>query len=355
MNRRGDKSRLLIVHSCEETRTFLRRRFTRLGYDVLEAGAHRDALALAGVDGLELILLDLRTRGETGRDGLDLLRSVRARVSADLPILALAEESPADQAVEALALGADDILMGPLSFDLTRTRVAMLTRGGPPARAASGELQDRLDSLEEAARRTEAVAAGLEHLGHEPTAPINSLLGAARVLTRICATPALKRTIARIDAAADALDVVMVRALGGPDRRRRETKAKLDLLLACGPGDRAALDQLAQGGQVDVAVTHARKGWDLLAALDARFFDLIVVDLAVDGALHAISAVRRSERENGARRTPVVALGAAGDGANAAMAAGADLFAIKPVSAESLMSALSGALVREADDVRAAA
>ncbi|HEV2533555.1 response regulator, partial [Phenylobacterium sp.] len=314
MTKAAVPSRLLIVHADDDARTFVRRRFTGLGYEVVEAAEHARALSLLDTNRFDLALVDLQTPGPDGEGGLDLLRQIRQRrAAAELPILAIAAEGAGEDAVEALTLGADDCLLRPLHIDLAHARSEMLIRrrsGSPAPQSAKGELQGRLAALEEAADRTQAVAANLEELGHDVASPINGLLGAAVVLTSICQTPDTKRAIERIEAAAEALDIVMVRALGRADRRSRAPKAKIRVLLADDAADsRFAMRELLHASEVEVEVIEASGGLEAALITDTMFFDLIAVNLASPQAIAGIRAIRRAERQTKTRRTPMLAFG----------------------------------------------
>jgi CheY-like chemotaxis protein len=90
-------------------------------------------------------------------------------------------------------------------------------------------------------------------------------------------------------------------------------------------------------------------------ATDTMFFDLIVVTLAGPEEIAGIQAIRRAERENRTRRTPMLALGTKADSAAQALNAGADLFMHQPVTPERLLGVLADALTRQSEDVRAVA
>lgn len=352
-------SRMLVVLPDDDARTFMRRRLAVLGYEVVEAADGAKALSLIDADRFDLALLDLQTGDRDGEGGLDLLRQMRERRSAaDLPILAIAREGGSEDVVEALALGADDCLQRPLHIDVAHARSEMLIRrrdGQPATRSAKGELLGRLAALEEAAVRTEAVSANLEELGHDVTSPINGLLGAASVLTAVCQTADLKPVIARIETAAAALDMVMVRALGRADRRNRAPKAKIRVLLADDDIDtRSAVRDLLHASEIEVELVEASGGLEAALLTDTSFFDLIVLNLAAPRAIAGIHAIRRTERKTKTRRTPVLAFGTEADRADKTYEAGADLFMRQPINAERLLSALAEALARQSEDVSAA-
>jgi DNA-binding response OmpR family regulator len=347
-------TRLLVVHSDLDARTFLRRRFSRLGHRVVEASNHAEALSLIAKAPLDLVFLDLATRGQNGETGFDLLRRMRERrTAAELPILALAGEAAAEEVVEALAAGADDCLMRPLYFDVAQSRAEMLIgRSGDTSYA----LQAHLEQLQEAAGRTEAVSAVVAELGRDVCASFNGLLGAASALTRICQTPELKPAIDTIEEASAALDLLVVRALGRPDRRVRTPKAKLHVLVADDDaGSRLAVRELLNATEVEVVCVEVSAGLDATTAMDSMFFDLIMMSQAAPEAIAGVRAVRRSERQNKVRRTPILVYGAEERNAGQAIQAGADLYVRMPLTAERVLTALAEALVRESEDVRAVA
>jgi len=353
-------SRVLIVLADDEARTFMRRRLAGFGYEVVEAAGRTKALSLIDSHGFDLALLDLESPEGGGEGGLDLLRQVRERRSADeLPILAIAPEGAAEDVVAALALGADDCLQRPLHIDVAHARSEMLIRrrdGQPASRTQKGQLLGSLAALEEAAVRTDAVSANLEELGHEATSPINGLLGAASVLTAVCQTPNLKRAIERIETAATALDVVMVRALGRADRRSRAPKSKIRVLLADDATDtRLAVRDLLHASEIEVELIEASGGLEAALLTDTTFFDLIVLNLAAPQAIAGIQAIRRAERNNKTRRTPILGIGTQAHRADKTLEAGADLYMREPISAERLLSALAEALARQSADVSAPA
>jgi DNA-binding response OmpR family regulator len=363
MTKTAVASRVLVVHADDEARTFIRRRLAGFGYDVVEAAGGAKALALIEAHPFDLVLLDLQTPSPEaeagGEGGLDLLRQMRRRRSAaELPILAIAPEGAAEDVVAALALGADDCLQRPLQIDVAQARSEMLIRrreGQTAAgRSAKGELLDRLADLEEAAVRTEAVGANLQALGHDVTSPINGLLGATSVITTVCRTANLQRAIERIEVAAAALDMVMVRALGRADRRNRAPKAKIRVLLADKDTDsRCAVRDLLHACEIEVELIEAAGGLEAALLTDTSFFDLIVMNLAAPRAIAGIQAIRRSERKTKTRRTPILAFGTEAHRADKTFEAGADLHMYEPITAERLLSALAEALARQSAEVAA--
>src|SRR3712207_5184850 len=115
MTMSAPRTRLLVVHPDDADRTFLRRRLARLGYEVVEAADHAQALWLVAHDDFGVAIVDLQTRGAGGEEGLDLVRGLReSGYAGDMPILAIGESGATEDAAEALALGADDCLLRPV-------------------------------------------------------------------------------------------------------------------------------------------------------------------------------------------------------------------------------------------------
>src|SRR4051794_35904404 len=100
--------RLLLVCDDEADRILLRRRFTRIGYEVMEASDAARALSLIGMIPFDLAMIDCRTEA---MDGFELLRQMReVRNRTELPILMVTDAAADEEAVEALELGANDCI-----------------------------------------------------------------------------------------------------------------------------------------------------------------------------------------------------------------------------------------------------
>jgi two-component system KDP operon response regulator KdpE len=132
---------------------------TNLGrhdFQVETASSGHDALeALARVHP-DLILLDL---GLPDMDGLDVIRTIRQRMST--PIVVLSARDAERDKVAALDLGADDYLTKPFGVNelLARVRVALRHAAGP---ATGTEPVIRLGELEVNLERRRLVAYGVE-------------------------------------------------------------------------------------------------------------------------------------------------------------------------------------------------
>jgi len=118
-------ARILLVDdevSIQRTVTPLLR---SLGYEVVVAGTGRDALAAAGIEPPDLVVLDL---GLPDIDGVEVCRRIRARW--DMPIVVLSARGTEKDKVTALDEGADDYVTKPFGSGefLARVRAALRRR-----------------------------------------------------------------------------------------------------------------------------------------------------------------------------------------------------------------------------------
>lgn len=98
------------------------------GYSVTVVTTGDEALAAAGPDAFDLILLDVML---PGRDGFDVCRDLRRR-GLRTPIIMLTARAHEAEKVMGLELGADDYVTKPFSARELRARVkAALRRGAP--------------------------------------------------------------------------------------------------------------------------------------------------------------------------------------------------------------------------------
>ena len=118
--------RVLVIEDDTRLAGILERALVDEGYkvDVMYDGVAGDQRLQAG--GVDLAILDL---GLPGRDGLELLRSLRATGST-LPVLVLTGRDAVEQRVQGLDAGADDYLVKPFALDELLARVRSLMRRG---------------------------------------------------------------------------------------------------------------------------------------------------------------------------------------------------------------------------------
>ena len=111
--------RILLVEDDEHLADGLAFNLRNSGYDVSLAGSGEDALALAGTDGFDLILLDLML---PGIDGLEVARQLR-RTGNNCPILMLTARTRSEDAIAGLNAGADDYITKPFDLDEVLARI----------------------------------------------------------------------------------------------------------------------------------------------------------------------------------------------------------------------------------------
>lgn len=353
MAKPGSPVRLLLVCDDDAERTQLRRRFTRIGYEVMETAEPAKALSLVGMIPFDLAILDLATPEAQAFEVLEQMRESRSRT--ELPILMVADRPGGEDSVEALALGANDCISRPVDIELAYARAEMLLRRRrePDDNHA---LEINLLKLQEAVVRAENTAAMLSHLGHEVRMPLAGVLRASGVLTRICVTPELKRVVDLVEASAGALETLLIQALEHEDRRSRTPREVIRVLLA----DDDAGSRFTIRGMLDASVTpidlaEVSTGLQAALAAEASVFDLIVVNIATAESIAGIRAIRRIERQSRSRRTPILAVAPDLAAQMTAHEAGADLCMGRPVSAKTLLTALAGAISRESEDLSAVA
>ncbi len=128
--------RILIVDDEPHIRTFLRAYLEADGFDVVEAGTGRQAVAeiRAQNAGLAMVLLDI---GLPDLDGIEVLRRIRA--SGDLPVILVTARAEEVDKLIGLAVGADDYVVKPFGPREVVARVKAVLRraSGAPSTASS--------------------------------------------------------------------------------------------------------------------------------------------------------------------------------------------------------------------------
>jgi two-component system KDP operon response regulator KdpE len=128
-------ARILLVDdevSLQRTMTPLLR---SRGYEVVTVGTGQDALAAAGIEPPDLVVLDL---GLPDMDGIEVCRRIRARWT--MPIIVLSARGAERDKVGALDEGADDYVTKPFGSEELLARVrAALRRNSASDQPASGQ------------------------------------------------------------------------------------------------------------------------------------------------------------------------------------------------------------------------
>ena len=112
---------LLVVDDNEANRDALSRRLRLRGFTVHVAVSGAEALTLAEMLPLDLVLLDVEM---PGIGGLDVLSQLRARSSdSELPVIMVTARSEGADIVEAFRLGANDYVTKPVDFPVALARI----------------------------------------------------------------------------------------------------------------------------------------------------------------------------------------------------------------------------------------
>ena len=109
--------RILIADDSTAIRDVLREALTDDGYDVSEAASGDEVVAAFNggeAPRPDLTLMDIRM---PGKDGLEVLRTLRVARDAELPIIVMTAFGSASTAIEAMKLGAFDYIAKPFELD----------------------------------------------------------------------------------------------------------------------------------------------------------------------------------------------------------------------------------------------
>ncbi|MCR5878526.1 response regulator [Phenylobacterium sp. J367] len=357
--------RLLVVDDTEDNRIILNRRFTRLGYEVLEAVDGLSALNLIAREPFDVILLDIMM---PGIDGLEVLRRIREEHTENqLPVIMVTAKSASEDVVEALLMGANDYITKPVDMEVAAARVEMQLRrkrAEDHSRAAYRELEQTLTGLQESIEQAQNKSAAMTDLGPEVRAPLDGLLGAAQVLTKVCDTPDLKKMITVIEGAAQSLDRLVAEATtdapAAPAKTRKKApvtpSGRIRVLSAdADPARRHGVRMVFAETDVEIELSEAHSGAEAAQLASGQVFDLILMNVEMGDGLNGVRVIRRNEDEAGLRRAPILAVSRDGGAAAQAIAAGADLHMPMPITAAGLLTALARALSRESEDLSAVA
>ncbi len=130
--------RVLVAEDKPRMSRLLQRTLESEGYSVALAFDGEEALNIGIAGGLDVIVLDVML---PGRDGFDVIRSLRAAKSMVPTIMVTARDAMSD-IVRGLDLGADDYLTKPFALGVLLARIRALSRRGPAAYPADLQFQD---------------------------------------------------------------------------------------------------------------------------------------------------------------------------------------------------------------------
>ena len=124
MVRKGETKTVLIIEDEAEVRNFASRVLELEGYHVLQAEDGDEGLRLVRRGGISLVLLDLKLPGDDGWVVLEQLKKEPELSSIAVVVFTASVAEP--QRARALAMGAADYLVKPLSAASLRKSVARI-------------------------------------------------------------------------------------------------------------------------------------------------------------------------------------------------------------------------------------
>jgi len=125
-------SRILIAEDEARIASFVEKGLRAAGFAVTVTADGRDALAQAQTGQFDLMILDV---GLPGRDGFDILQTLRSEANPIAVIMLTARDSAADT-LHGLEGGADDYMSKPFRFDELLARVRLRLKDAQPGPAA---------------------------------------------------------------------------------------------------------------------------------------------------------------------------------------------------------------------------
>ncbi|HET9554744.1 MAG TPA: response regulator [Anaeromyxobacteraceae bacterium] len=197
--------RILIVEDEPKVAQALAEGLAAEGFEPRVAPTGEDGFFLAAGEPFDLLLLDLML---PGRDGLEILRALRAR-GVGTPVLVLTARDTVEDRVRGLDVGADDYLVKPFAFPELLARVRALLRRGRAEPATTLAHADLL--LDLTTRRVTRAGQAIDLTGKELAVLEYLLRHEGRVVTREMLARDVWQVTARATPLDNVIDVTMAR------------------------------------------------------------------------------------------------------------------------------------------------
>ena len=136
--------RLLIVEDDKKTSAALKTGLANEGFSVAVAATGEEGFFLLNSEKFDLVVLDWML---PGRDGVEILKTLRAR-GTGTPVLLLTARDAVEDRVLGLESGADDYMVKPFAFAELVARIKTLLRRMTPAEPLKKAFADLVVNLE---------------------------------------------------------------------------------------------------------------------------------------------------------------------------------------------------------------
>lgn len=120
--------RILLVEDNDDNREMLSRRLARRGYEVLEATDGEQAIAMAGNQSPDVVLMDISL---PVLDGLEATQRLKASPGTrDIPVIALTAHAMSGDRERAIAAGCDDYDIKPIELPRLLSKIECALHSG---------------------------------------------------------------------------------------------------------------------------------------------------------------------------------------------------------------------------------
>ena len=193
--------RLLIVEDDKKTARALAAGLDRAGFSTTVAHTGEEGFFLLNAESFDLAVLDWML---PGRDGIEILKTLRAR-GTKTPVVLLTARDAVEDRVLGLESGADDYLVKPFAFAELVARIRSLLRRAAPAEPLKKTVADLLVDLE--ARRVSRAGKPIELTPREFDLLVYLLRHPGQVVTRAMLAQDVWRETNRITPLDNVIDV----------------------------------------------------------------------------------------------------------------------------------------------------
>jgi len=136
--------KILIIEDDTKTAQAIRRGLETEGYQAMVSRTGEEGFLQLNTESFDLVVLDWML---PGRDGIDIIKALRARGSIP-PVLLLTARDAVEDRVTGLDSGADDYLVKPFAFAELLARIRSLLRRAPRTEVLRRQVSDLVVDLQ---------------------------------------------------------------------------------------------------------------------------------------------------------------------------------------------------------------